>query len=780
MSNTKITIKDIAVIAEFRANNQPPIGEGPRYGDDDSFMSDDERIQMHDRLSSSITQLIEQAKNDHELNNTGNSSNTITRLSTNEFFFYTREPLSLIEFERLQNKIADQLKELPPGIQLILGSFAVKTKEGKVMNVTPHLSSEDPPEFHFIVKSYTSDIDVNYKQSNGRTLNILDGHSPQSELPTITVNKKPISFTCNNVLRCKTPGNEPFLTLIDICKDHLMSVAKNNFEALAASDETILTLPVSHVVVSNTIYLVPKHSLGTVMHTDPTTSFGECKSGVVQTRIKLGPIFGEDRCHMLFLAPTVCLSAKDLKDIENERKLYAENMTKQLNEILQGDPPDPLLMAIAISQHPVDDQSELIKKMPSRSINITFVNALRDKEVLKTLPIKIIESLVYQNKTIFLSDQEVINSIHVNGPIAPEIAVATFPDNITVLKKACEEDPVFIAIALSENGVDPELIKNHLSNEGPITPKIALEAFPDNMAILKKACEINPSFFVSNINTLQINANFIKDNISKQGPITPEIAVTAFPNNLEVIKKACKEDPTYIISDSAKSHIPPHLIKDLMSGGGPISPEIAMEHYNRNNDIRSQAFSNGVLGNDDSNTNLKAAVAKVNDFFTDKERISIVQFPNNDVKKQAFVDLHEQYKKLDNETSEMHQHKKEVIKAAMQSLLTGNNHYLKNILGDNGEKNKKFDMRQIKFWGISQTEALAIRTLKLISTENAATPCNAINQFKETKENFRRLIREISRPNVVSEKTIEPLPATTNVSNDPINSDSTQYSEPKK
>ena len=164
----KPIIHETVVIAKIRNGN--PVGEALRENDPipSSPMILLEREEMITRLNSSISELMDDAEKTYQANcyypgTTDFHPDFMTRLSTNEFFFYTKEPLTLKEFEELQNEIAAKAETLSPGVQLILGSFAVKTDDDKVMNVTPHITCGSPPYFQFIVKNYTSPIDVRYK-----------------------------------------------------------------------------------------------------------------------------------------------------------------------------------------------------------------------------------------------------------------------------------------------------------------------------------------------------------------------------------------------------------------------------------------------------------------------------------------------------------------------------------------------------------------------------------------------------------------------------------------
>lgn len=287
-------IQDIAVVA--CTNQGIPIGEAFRPDVQETHhplypMMPDERESMLFRLKSSIYELMDESHRTFKANCKRPNTSEIdpeymTRLSTNEFFFYTLEPLTLTEFEVLQNEIAKKAKTLPSGIQLILSSFAVKTADDHVMNVTPHITCGPQPDFNFLVKNYTSDIDVHYKLFGniGPPLNILDINNInklKSCLPSINVNGMVKEFTFYNLIRCQSPNGTPFLTAVDICLDHDYGVAKTNVEALCSSYPDMLNQYISQVVVSNSMKIMNYHSFDThPMLADPYSS--HCKKNVEQ------------------------------------------------------------------------------------------------------------------------------------------------------------------------------------------------------------------------------------------------------------------------------------------------------------------------------------------------------------------------------------------------------------------------------------------------------------------------------------------------------------------
>ncbi|HAT8180273.1 TPA: hypothetical protein JA361_12645, partial [Legionella pneumophila] len=328
-------IQDISVISDLTPSSQ---GEAfnPGAPASQNPMTPIERHDMLVRLEKSISDLMIDSEKTYQNNcykpgTTEVDLDYICRLSTNEFFFFTREPLTLKEFEALQNKLVDEAKKRPSGLQLILGSFAVKTESGKVMNVVPHITCGQLPNFNFIVKSYTSPVDFRYQIPDGKgntsLLEALDVTNPDNPMPSITVNGATVDLSFNNIVTCKTPGEASFLTAVDICLDHAKGVAKQNFEALSARHPETSKKPISHVVVSNWVDLISTQCLGSfVMHADPCCSPKRCKAGIAQKAVFRGKLaFGNNYFTRYELEKSAILTKEDeLKIQENKYILINE------------------------------------------------------------------------------------------------------------------------------------------------------------------------------------------------------------------------------------------------------------------------------------------------------------------------------------------------------------------------------------------------------------------------------------------------------------------------
>ena len=315
MPNGKVIIRDLVVVSASKTGEKPT-GEAGQSGEIGTTLTSDQ-LDVVPRLTNFIHELIDIAVLDHQTQNATKDLDYITRLSTHEFFFYTQKPLSLIEFEILQNNIAFKLKNTPPGIQLILGSFAVKNDNDEIMNVTPVISSGNPVSFHFIVKNYTKDDDVFYyiegRYCRDGTREVFEPWDKRSDsrAPSITVDNQIRRFQLVNLVQCTTEGATRFLTMVEICFDHCMGVSRKYLTNESEKTPQLTEQPITQVIISNTVEIEPERCLlGPVLHVDPCHSMAGCKYGVTQeaSTVTLPYIFGKNQLSMFCLEPSVCLT----------------------------------------------------------------------------------------------------------------------------------------------------------------------------------------------------------------------------------------------------------------------------------------------------------------------------------------------------------------------------------------------------------------------------------------------------------------------------------------
>lgn len=310
-----ITIQDIVVFAD-RTNNTNPTGE---------FGKNTNSATQLNRMYNVIYGLISEAAIKHSTTNCDyyrrvlpHKSNHITRLVTNEFAFYTKKPLSLHEFNVLQQCIVNTARMQPENLHLVLSSFAVRTPDDKVMNVVAHVECGPTPRIHFTVKNNPSSIDPVYSEFTPRgrkTLYNIDANRGDKvdHLGVIIDNKK-IPFSFNNVFECQTVGGARFHSCVEICLDHAYGVAKNRLNqkldnALngSAKRQDFLPTQCSHIVTSNYIYLEKSKLLGVATHADPVCSKVNPKvnASVLTKKFTQNPAFGTP-LHIHVTSPVKC------------------------------------------------------------------------------------------------------------------------------------------------------------------------------------------------------------------------------------------------------------------------------------------------------------------------------------------------------------------------------------------------------------------------------------------------------------------------------------------
>ncbi|MDF1678505.1 MAG: hypothetical protein P1U32_07420 [Legionellaceae bacterium] len=300
-----VSIRDIAVLAKAASTASPCAGEAPGKGETYSEVSPEARADAVARLQTSIFTLMDNAEQVHlqQVANDPDSDNYITRLSTNEFFFYTKAPLMLEEFQRLQEALLQKAATLPNGIHLALASFAVEIPDQGVMNVTPFIVCGDPVKAQFIVKNHTSAIDVTYQTDLGVTKKHLDRDNFSRIEPHMTLSGNRYPLSLHNVVPCQTSGGELFLTAVDICFDHIKDVTRINLDTTIKEKPETLAQPISQIVLSNSVALAVNDCIGHVMHTDPYLSKVVRDEVEQESVMEISLPFGNDKVMMYTLSP---------------------------------------------------------------------------------------------------------------------------------------------------------------------------------------------------------------------------------------------------------------------------------------------------------------------------------------------------------------------------------------------------------------------------------------------------------------------------------------------
>lgn len=302
INKERIVIKEVLAVAKekfgitsFTAPHSPvgEFGKPSHFGGHQPF-SNETPDQLIDRLYTAINMLVMMASEQHRIDNCIPGSNellpanknNITRILTNEFFFYTSKPLTLNQFQTLQQKIANFAKDQPENLHLVLGTFAVLTPDGKIMNVLPQIECGSNPRINLIVKNNPSNIDPTYKNYPN-----IDIKADDISNLKITINNQECQFTFNNVTQCKTASGVSYYSCIDICADHFYGVAKNNLNAKLIDynmhKNKNLATQISHVVISNINDIYQDKALGNITHVDPSRSHNSGKKDAVMQKLNI-------------------------------------------------------------------------------------------------------------------------------------------------------------------------------------------------------------------------------------------------------------------------------------------------------------------------------------------------------------------------------------------------------------------------------------------------------------------------------------------------------------
>lgn len=296
---SEIIVNDIVVtgtVKDFKSQsnkNKTQAGEILNGEENESFEK------LHERLFAHIKNLSERTLN-VTADDSKKNPNLLVRLITNEFFFFTKKPLTLAEFQKVMQSVADMAKAFPHSLHLILGSFAVLREDNVVMNVTPHIQCGKDPKINLIVKNYPSVMDPIYSKEQDQLPNATKDIPEKEVLSTqvdvsdsaIKIDDKVHHFSFNNIILCEPKESNPFFSCIEVCKDHGLKVAKTNlfnyYSTLFDKDndaknnkvqeldsQVKQTFLINHVVISNSISIIPENCLSDkVTHADPR--FLEC------------------------------------------------------------------------------------------------------------------------------------------------------------------------------------------------------------------------------------------------------------------------------------------------------------------------------------------------------------------------------------------------------------------------------------------------------------------------------------------------------------------------
>lgn len=238
-----------------------------------------------ERLNAHILSVFNLANEDHRVNYCEQSpagdftikkgkENHITRLTMNEFSLYTAKPLTMVEYVKLSHDIRLMATGLEPNVHVLLSSFAVKNKDGQILNLSMYLEGGAPPKIHSFAKNTASRVDINY----GNQAQLFT----QQEKRDINYNADVITsehgenVCTGSIFEVRTAGGAVYTQAIDVCLDHAYGHSKEQLERRifenAAADE-VIPAQIEQCITSSWIDLYSQNIVADkVLHADPVRS----------------------------------------------------------------------------------------------------------------------------------------------------------------------------------------------------------------------------------------------------------------------------------------------------------------------------------------------------------------------------------------------------------------------------------------------------------------------------------------------------------------------------
>lgn len=220
--------------------------------------------------------------------------NTITRLSTPEFAFYTNNPLDEEQFGLLIAFIEMLARTMHDNLHILLSSFAVIGEDNaSLFNIAIYVQCGKNPVINYFAKAYPyiNGKDIFTDKSYPPLVNIKCGSKPGKEAPQVSAASSILNFSedsgvkikttvlmdgtvslslnvsevkCkaripsfNSVIRAETLGKAAFFIAIDICLDHHFQHSKEILkEMIRNASQSVnchfLPTQVSHILTANT------------------------------------------------------------------------------------------------------------------------------------------------------------------------------------------------------------------------------------------------------------------------------------------------------------------------------------------------------------------------------------------------------------------------------------------------------------------------------------------------------------------------------------------------
>ncbi|KTD60189.1 hypothetical protein Lsai_0299 [Legionella sainthelensi] len=255
---------------------------------------------------------IEHSKNVRENKALGDNSELITRVSLDEFSFYTKDrPLTLEEYKYLISEVHKLAKNLPSNIHFQLATFPVYWPNGVVQNCSLYVQSPkqagQEPLIHHMSKTNSSHIDFQYGYMNkgipcpiplaGDRQDLDKRCEPGQDCdPNFLLQGTGVALydinQYKNALRITSANGQMALQVVDICLDHAYGIGKQHLSSLISQlgqHQEHVPVIANHVISSKSIEQVDAHAAATVTHADVLKGkVGKLKPIVAKQAVAIG------------------------------------------------------------------------------------------------------------------------------------------------------------------------------------------------------------------------------------------------------------------------------------------------------------------------------------------------------------------------------------------------------------------------------------------------------------------------------------------------------------
>ena len=178
--------------------------------------------------------------------------NHITRLSLHEFSLYSKEPLTLAQYEQFVSKVAAFSEKLQPNVHLLLSSMAVVVTQDCAVNMSLYVQCGAQPLLRSFCKATKDPVDKTYLNMTMFKNPAIDDTSTE-----YTVTSSGLVLSHDFLFPVKTLGGAEANVAVEICLDHEFQVAKKllfaRVESVDREDTFFIPEQTDQLITSNTI-----------------------------------------------------------------------------------------------------------------------------------------------------------------------------------------------------------------------------------------------------------------------------------------------------------------------------------------------------------------------------------------------------------------------------------------------------------------------------------------------------------------------------------------------